>query len=351
MQAYQSLLDQKTQALTNLNQAQQSLQQAQAQLSAADPSKVVSLAGTQRQSLFSAFVQKGTVAAGAARRSRDIVALLELAPRRRYIGTPRRTPIAHAGRPRNHRRVPVPRLTPRRRLCARPCSSVDARGPGRRSPSHRAPALPPDFLIIGGQRCGTTTLYQALSRHPSIAPPLRKEPQYFTLHADKGDGLYRAHFPTNGQRRVQRPPHRRGVAHLRGHAVLPVPPGGTGPSGGHGAGRQADRARCATRSTGPTPTTSTRGVAASNHCPSRPPSMPRASGCHAAESHRLHSYVARGRYAEQLERWLSRSPASRCWCCAARTCSTTCRRTVGRVVEFLGLSAMPAIPLTPAAAP
>ena len=106
----------KTQALANLNQAQQSLQQAQAQLSAADPSKVVSLAGTQRQSLFSAFVQKGTVAAGAGLLlTLGIVTLLELVPRRRYIGTPRRTPIAHAGRPRNHRSRHITRLTPRRR--------------------------------------------------------------------------------------------------------------------------------------------------------------------------------------------------------------------------------------------
>jgi capsular polysaccharide biosynthesis protein len=106
VQQYQSLLDQKAQALTNLNQAQQSLQQAQAQLAAADPSKVVSLAGTQRQSLFSAFIQKGTVAAGAGLLlALAIVALLELVPRRRFAGAPRRAPIAHAGRPRNHRRV------------------------------------------------------------------------------------------------------------------------------------------------------------------------------------------------------------------------------------------------------
>jgi hypothetical protein len=53
----------------------------------------------------------------------------------------------------------------------------------------------PNLLIIGAQRCGTSSLYKYLGRHPEIAPALRKETRYFTEYFDKGDDWYRAHFP------------------------------------------------------------------------------------------------------------------------------------------------------------
>src|SRR5205823_8908493 len=37
----------------------------------------------------------------------------------------------------------------------------------------------PDFLILGAQRAGTTSLYRYLAEHPSAATPVRKEIQYF----------------------------------------------------------------------------------------------------------------------------------------------------------------------------
>lgn len=37
----------------------------------------------------------------------------------------------------------------------------------------------PDFLIIGGVRCGTTSLYQQLKRHPRVFMPSVKEPGFF----------------------------------------------------------------------------------------------------------------------------------------------------------------------------
>lgn len=46
--------------------------------------------------------------------------------------------------------------------------------------------LLPDFLIIGGQRCGTTSLYSYLIAHPCIAPGLVKEVQYFSRYFTKG---------------------------------------------------------------------------------------------------------------------------------------------------------------------
>jgi hypothetical protein len=54
----------------------------------------------------------------------------------------------------------------------------------------------PSFLIVGAQRCGTTSLYRALARHPlMLKPVLRKGVHYFDTSYDKGLSWYRAHFP------------------------------------------------------------------------------------------------------------------------------------------------------------
>ena len=50
-----------------------------------------------------------------------------------------------------------------------------------------APRLP-DFLCIGAQRCGTTTLWELLARHPRIFLPETKELHYF----DDRDGSFAA---------------------------------------------------------------------------------------------------------------------------------------------------------------
>jgi Sulfotransferase domain len=54
----------------------------------------------------------------------------------------------------------------------------------------------PDFLIIGAQRCGTTSLYRYLLAHPQVRPAYpSKGAHYFDKHPGKSLGWYRAHFP------------------------------------------------------------------------------------------------------------------------------------------------------------
>src|SRR5690348_17893509 len=56
--------------------------------------------------------------------------------------------------------------------------------------------MTPDFLIIGGQRCGTTSMYRTLAQHPAILKAVRhKGVHYFDTDYDKGLSWYRAHFP------------------------------------------------------------------------------------------------------------------------------------------------------------
>jgi hypothetical protein len=54
----------------------------------------------------------------------------------------------------------------------------------------------PSFLIVGGQRCGTTSLFTALSQHPEIRMPLgRKGIHYFDVAYQHDLAWYRGHFP------------------------------------------------------------------------------------------------------------------------------------------------------------
>lgn len=56
----------------------------------------------------------------------------------------------------------------------------------------------PDFMIVGAQKCGTSTLAEILSSHPSIESCTIKEPHYFSTHQDWRAGLhqYEALFQT-----------------------------------------------------------------------------------------------------------------------------------------------------------
>lgn len=57
--------------------------------------------------------------------------------------------------------------------------------------------LLPGFLLCGGQRCGTTSLYRALASHPAILKPvLHKGVHYFDTGYHHGIDWYRGHFPT-----------------------------------------------------------------------------------------------------------------------------------------------------------
>jgi hypothetical protein len=56
--------------------------------------------------------------------------------------------------------------------------------------------LQPSFIIAGAQRAGTTTLYRVLSEHPAVArPTASKGIGYFDLQYAKGPRWYRGHFP------------------------------------------------------------------------------------------------------------------------------------------------------------
>ena len=59
----------------------------------------------------------------------------------------------------------------------------------------KQPPKPPEFIIIGAQKGGTTSLYNYLIQHPQIAPAAQKEIHYFDFNFDKSPDWYCSQFP------------------------------------------------------------------------------------------------------------------------------------------------------------
>ena len=70
--------------------------------------------------------------------------------------------------------------------------------------THRARMLP-GFLIVGAQRCGTTSMYRTLDQHPAILKAvLHKGVHYFDTGYDHGLGWYQGHFPLRARAALAR---------------------------------------------------------------------------------------------------------------------------------------------------
>ena len=85
------------------------------------------------------------------------------------------------------------RLGDRAVAAARPGLLAAADVLGRGTSARRAL---PGLLIVGGQRCGTTSMYKALVQQPTLFRPVwRKGVHYFDVGYDQGPNWYRGHFP------------------------------------------------------------------------------------------------------------------------------------------------------------
>ncbi|MFO1408510.1 MAG: sulfotransferase [Steroidobacteraceae bacterium] len=167
----------------------------------------------------------------------------------------------------------------------------------------------PGAVILGAQKCGTSSLQGYLVQHPGVIPPLRKEVHYFDLHHDQGEDWYRAHFGREGAPglNVDASPYYlfHPAVPARMHALLPeaklvvllrdpVKRAYSHYWHEHDKGRES--------------LTFEEAIAAE---PSRlGDDEGRLARGEIAQSreHQLHSYLARGRYAEQLERWFALYP-------------------------------------------
>lgn len=174
-----------------------------------------------------------------------------------------------------------------------------------------APGPLPDFLILGGQRCGTTSLYHYLCAHPQVRRATGKELQYFTLHYERGQRWYRGHFPTlsPGQVTFEASPY------YLFHPSTPQRVAATLPEARFVVLLRDPVERAFshyrhTRAYGAEPLSFPDALAAEE----RRLAVALRRGPDTRQAHaalRNHSYLARGRYAEQLQRWFAHVPRQR----------------------------------------
>jgi len=201
----------------------------------------------------------------------------------------------------------------------------------------------PDFVVIGAQKAGTSSLYGQLGAHPCVIPALRKEVHFFD-HAPAPLAHYRAWFPRRAA--LDRVAARTGRA-VTGEATPfylchPAVPGrlraavpdarlivvlrdpvARSISGYHHAVRVGDETRPIELALDP--------GAAEDLPPVSAAAWYDAPTCPL----RLHGYLARSRYAEQLERWLAEFPRAQLLVLDSDTLRGG--RVPDEVLTFLGL--------------
>src|SRR5690606_5094431 len=52
----------------------------------------------------------------------------------------------------------------------------------------------PSFIIIGSERCGTTSLYHNICQHPKVYKAYTKEIEFFNRYYDRGESWYHMQF-------------------------------------------------------------------------------------------------------------------------------------------------------------
>ena len=203
----------------------------------------------------------------------------------------------------------------------------------------------PDTLLVGTMRGGTTSLYRWLADHPDCTSSLRKEVGFFTREYAHGEPWYRAHFPlgeSGGQngaarRRLEATPDylldpraaARAAALLPDARILVL------------LRDPVDRA-CShygvLRRIGVETLSFDEAIEAE---PERlAPAWARLEADPEAPLPQAlidWSYVERGRYAEQLARWLARYPRERVLVVKSEEMYERPAATYGRILAFLGL--------------
>ncbi len=204
----------------------------------------------------------------------------------------------------------------------------------------------PDFLIIGGKRCGTTTLYRALERHPDVAPMWPrfariKSPHYFDLRYERGPAWYRGHFPVviPGRPKVV------GEAdpYCLVHPLAPARVAETAPAVrliallrdpvDRAVSHHWDRTRAGIE----TLSLDDAIAAESERLAGMHEAMVRGDVA-ASENYEHFSYVTRGLYAGQLREWLAHFPGSQLLVLRSEDLFQRPQSVLDRVLEYLELA-------------
>lgn len=209
----------------------------------------------------------------------------------------------------------------------------------------------PGFLVIGAQKSGTTSLHDLLVQHPSIAGANKKEVHFFDWRYGRGSAWYRAQFPyrrlgANGIAGEASPyylfhprcaeriaacfPRMKLVAVLREPAARAL-------SHYHHAVRHGYEDRSLSEA-----------IHQEQDMVAREERKLTAAPDYRSIEHRERSYVSRGLYADQLDRYRQHFPASNLLVLNSRELFETPAACVRKCYTFLGVDADYAPPaLTP----
>lgn len=173
----------------------------------------------------------------------------------------------------------------------------------------RQPRALPDAVIIGGQKCGTSSLHNYLTQAPGVIAPLRKEVHYFDLHYDKGEDWYRAHFGRMGEPGLNIDASPYYIFHpLVADRMQSLLPGARLIVLLRDPVKRAYSHYWHERDKRRESLSFEAALAAESGRIDEAGKQLAAGEIARSEEHRLHSYLARGRYADQLERWLALYP-------------------------------------------
>lgn len=197
----------------------------------------------------------------------------------------------------------------------------------------------PDFLVIGAQKAGTTSLHTYLCAHPEVMPSFTKEVHYFDQNFHRGTGWYRSHF-------------RRGPSGAVGgeatpyylfHPLAPERASGVAP----GCRLIALLRDPVDRAFSHYNHAKARGAETLDFEPALAAEPERLAGeedrlladpTYSSFSHQHHSYLARGFYADQLERWFERFDRERILVLSAEDLFAEPERVLHEAQRFLGLA-------------
>ena len=210
----------------------------------------------------------------------------------------------------------------------------------------RQPRALPGAVILGAQKCGTSSLHNYLTQHPGVIAPLRKEVHYFDLHYARGEAWYRGHFGREGMPGLNLDASPYYLFHPavpgRMHALLPEaklvvllrdPV------------RRAYSHYWHERDKGRESLSFEEAVAAEPGRLGEDEARLARGELERSREHQLHSYLARGRYAEQLERWYALYPRERILVIRFEDFVRDPLAGLNRTHEFLGLPPVAAVNL------
>lgn len=211
----------------------------------------------------------------------------------------------------------------------------------------------PDWLMIGGQRCGTTSLHQYLVRHPGVGSAFRKEVSFFDANWPRGPRWYRAHFPTTLSRSWTERRHGYGMVvgeatpYYLFHPAVPARARSLVPDARlivllRDPVERAWSAYQLQRAIGTEPLEFEQALAQEDERLRGEEDRLLADPGYRSAAHRHFSYQARGMYADQLERWLEHFPREQLLIADSRELFSDPAGMVARTFAFLGLPDRPA---------